>query len=192
MELKKYSISEASKIIGYQSYVLRYYEKEFDLSIPRNKSNHRYYTINEIEVFQNIKQLQEKGLTNNQIKIILNSPEVIEENIIKDETAITISNGNVNLKNSQELSLLVNDIKENINEGLVSLNNNFKQSFEDVKCEINSLKTELVEKDQDIILCENAKLRMKIKQKSYEIAELKEQLSREKNKKKSIIKRIFS
>jgi DNA-binding transcriptional MerR regulator len=192
LELKKYSISEASKIIGYQSYVLRYYEKEFDLSIPRNKSNHRYYTINEIEVFQNIKQLQEKGLTNNQIKIILNSPEVIEENIIKDETAITISNGNVNLKNSQELSLLVNDIKENINEGLVSLNNNFKQSFEDVKCEINSLKTELVEKDQDIILCENAKLRMKIKQKSYEIAELKEQLSREKNKKKSIIKRIFS
>lgn len=192
MELKKYSISEASHITGYQSHVLRYYEKEFELNIPRNKSNHRYYTINQIEIFQNIKQLQEKGLTNNQIKIILNSPEVMDENIIEDETAVTLSNVNANIKNNQELSLLVNDIKENVNSGINSLNNNFKQSLEDVLTEINTLKKEFAQKDQDIILSENAKLKMKVKQKSYEIAELKEQLNRERNRKKSIFKRIFS
>ena len=189
MELKKHSISEASSIIGYPSHVLRYYEKEFELTIPRNQSNHRYYTINEIEVFQNIKHLQEQGLTNNQIKIILSSPEVIEDHSMEDETAITISNEN--FKKHQDFSMLVNNIRENIDNSVNTLNDNFQNSFKDVMSEINFLKKEQEEKDQDIILCENAKLKMKIKQKSYEIAELKEQLNKEKNKKKSILKRIF-
>ena len=108
---------------------------------------------------------------------------------MEDETAITISNEN--FKKHQDFSMLVNNIRENIDNSVNTLNDNFQNSFKDVMSEINFLKKELVEKDQDIILCENAKLKMKIKQKSYEIAELKEQLNKEKNKKKSILKRIF-
>ncbi len=193
MELKKYSISEASKIIGYKSHVLRYYESEFKIKVPRNKSNHRYYTIKEIETFQNIKSLQERGLTNNQIKQILNSQEIISEDIItEDETAITLSKNNSYYKDNQSLSLSIKDIKENIVDEISSLKDNFEQSQERVLKEISSLRRELVEKDQDIILCENAKLKMKVKQKSYEIAELKEQLNRERNRKKPFFKRIFN
>ena len=191
MKLKKYSISEASKITGYQSHVLRYYENEFNLKIPRNKSNHRYYTIKEIEVFQNIKSLQERGLTNNQIKQIINSPEFINEEITEDETAITLPKGNLSY-NKQDISLFLNDIKDNINNAISNINNSFQQSQEGVLKEIGTLRKDLAEKDQDIILCENAKLKMKVKQKSYEIAELKEQLNREKNKNKSFFKRIFN
>lgn len=191
MKLKKYSISEASKITGYQSHVLRYYENEFNLKIPRNKSNHRYYTIKEIEVFQNIKSLQERGLTNNQIKQIINSTEFINEEITEDETAITLPKGNLSY-NKQDISLFLNDIKDNINNAISNINNSFQQSQEGVLKEIGTLRKDLAEKDQDIILCENAKLKMKVKQKSYEIAELKEQLNREKNKSKSFFKRIFN
>lgn len=191
MKLKKYSISEASKITGYQSHVLRYYENEFNLKIPRNKSNHRYYTIKEIEVFQNIKSLQERGLTNNQIKQIINSTEFINEEITEDETAITLPKGNLSY-NKQDISLFLNDIKDNINNAISNINNSFQQSQEGVLKEIGTLRKDLAEKDQDIILCENAKLKMKVKQKSYEIAELKEQLNREKNKNKSFFKRIFN
>ena len=74
---KEYAISEVAEITGYPPHVLRFYEKEFKLDIPRNDSNHRYYTYNEIELFQYIKSLQDKGFSNKQIKLILKSPEVL-------------------------------------------------------------------------------------------------------------------
>src|SRR5690606_5874821 len=83
---REYTISEVSEITGYQPHVIRYYEKEFELEIPRNNSNHRYYTYKEIEVFNYIKSLQEKGFTNKQIKLILKSPELV---VTDGETAVT-------------------------------------------------------------------------------------------------------
>ena len=50
-----YTISEASEITGYAPHVLRYYEKEFDIDVPRTESNHRFYTNKEIELIQYIK-----------------------------------------------------------------------------------------------------------------------------------------
>ena len=47
---KEYTISEVAEIIGYAPHVLRYYEKEFEIDIPRNNSNHRYFTYKEIGV----------------------------------------------------------------------------------------------------------------------------------------------
>ncbi len=179
MELKKYSISQASDIIGYQSHVLRFYEKEFNLKIPRNKANHRYYTVKEIEVFQYIKSLQEKGLTNGQIKEILNAPEEKRGQSLKEETALTLSNELYLTKKEEELFSLFQSINKNVNQGL-----------EKVLDEIATLKKHLNEKDQDVLICENAKLKMKIKQKTYEIAELKEQINREKNK-KTFLGRLF-
>ncbi len=86
---KRYSISDVSKLTGYEKHVLRYYEDDFELDIPRNKANHRYYTYKEVEIFQYIKSLQDKGFTNKQIKLILNSPEVLL-NEQKSETAVTV------------------------------------------------------------------------------------------------------
>jgi len=84
---KQYGISEVAEITGYPPHVLRYYEKEFELDIPRNESNHRYYTYAEIELFQYIKYLQEKGFSNKQIKLIIKSPETVMNS--NDETALT-------------------------------------------------------------------------------------------------------
>src|SRR5690554_1069714 len=74
---KKLTISQVSELVGYKPHVIRFYEKEFNLVIPRNKSGHRYFSYKEVETLQYIKQLQEKGLSNNQIKLILKSPEII-------------------------------------------------------------------------------------------------------------------
>lgn len=84
---KEYTISEVSETTGYPPHVLRYYEKEFVLDIPRNESNHRYYTYKEIELFQYIKSLQEKGFSNKQIKLIIKTPQMMMSD--QDETAIT-------------------------------------------------------------------------------------------------------
>lgn len=73
-DLKHYTISQFSQIIGYKPYVIRFYEKEFEIKIPRTKSNHRYFTQREIDIFMYIKNLQNQGFSNAQIKIILKAP----------------------------------------------------------------------------------------------------------------------
>ena len=40
---KRYIISDASKMLGVESHVLRYWEEELNVSIPRNEMGHRYY-----------------------------------------------------------------------------------------------------------------------------------------------------
>ena len=85
---REYTISEVAEFTGYPPHVLRYYEKEFQLEIPRNESNHRSYTYREIELFQYIRSLQDKGFSNKQIKLIIKSPEILLD--ANDETALTL------------------------------------------------------------------------------------------------------
>lgn len=49
--------------------------------------------------------------------------------------------------------------------------------------EIFALRNELSSKERDVLICENAKLKMKVKEKSYEVAGLKEQIKRLENNK---------
>lgn len=190
---KKYSISEVSEITGYPAHVLRYYEKEFELEIPRNNSNHRYYTYKEIETFNYIKSLQEKGFTNKQIKLIMNSPEMIITEQ-QEETAVTsLIKKEDNLESKiTEVSnylkeLFINEIKPQI---LEKENINL-QAIKELKEEVEELKKEIRSKERDILICENAKLKMKVKEKSYEVAELKEKLKRERHNNRGILKKIF-
>lgn len=60
MEEQRYLISEASKITGTEAHVLRYWEDELDLKIPRNELGHRCYTEDHIRLFQEIQELKNK------------------------------------------------------------------------------------------------------------------------------------
>ena len=62
MNKTRYSISEASRMVGVESHVLRYWEDELQLEVPRNGKSHRYYTELHIRLFQKIKELKEKGI----------------------------------------------------------------------------------------------------------------------------------
>lgn len=61
MEEKRYIISEASAKTGLEAHVLRYWEEELGLAIPRNELGHRYYTESHIKLFTRIKELKDKG-----------------------------------------------------------------------------------------------------------------------------------
>ncbi len=81
-----YLISEASKKVDVESHVLRYWEEELELKIPRNEMDHRYYTEAHIRLFKQIKDLKEKGYQLKAIKTALD--KVIEDTqdpIIPDE-----------------------------------------------------------------------------------------------------------
>lgn len=56
-----YLISEAAHLADVEPHVLRYWEEELELSIPRNELGHRYYTEQHIEMFRKIKIFKERG-----------------------------------------------------------------------------------------------------------------------------------
>lgn len=193
---KKHTISEVSEITDYPPHVLRYYEKEFELDIPRNDSNHRYYTYKEIELLQYIKSLQEKGFSNKQIKLIIKSPEILVNN---QEEAVTTTNGlqKINANNlSKEISnklgkIIISKLTEEIKVILDSKQENEDQLIMDLKDEIEQLRKELTSKERDVLICENAKLKLKVKEKSYEVAGLKEKVKRMESSNKGFFKKLF-
>ena len=66
-----YLISDASKKVDVESHVLRYWEEELEMNIPRNEMGHRYYTDFHIRLFKQIKELKEKGYQLKAIKAAL-------------------------------------------------------------------------------------------------------------------------
>lgn len=94
-----YLISDASKKVDVEAHVLRYWEDELGLKIPRNDMGHRYYTDFHIRLFRQVKELKEKGYQLKAIKSALKktlesdgkvmiSNEALEEDVLaalKDE-----------------------------------------------------------------------------------------------------------
>ena len=72
MDEVHYLISDASKKVDVEAHVLRYWEEELELDIPRNEMGHRYYTDLHIRLFKQVKNLKEKGFQLKAIKHALN------------------------------------------------------------------------------------------------------------------------
>ena len=66
-----YLISDASKKVDVEAHVLRYWEEELELRIPRNEMGHRYYTEFHIRLFRQVKMLKDKGYQLKAIKTAL-------------------------------------------------------------------------------------------------------------------------
>ena len=78
MEEKHYMISDAAKMVDVESHVLRYWEEELKIDIPRNEMGHRYYTDTYIHLFKEIKNLKEQGFLLKAIKTLM--PGLMEGN----------------------------------------------------------------------------------------------------------------
>lgn len=75
MEKIRYMISDAANIVNVESHVLRYWEEELELQIPRNEMGHRYYTEENIAQFQKIKEWKEKGYQLKAIRMMIHNGE---------------------------------------------------------------------------------------------------------------------
>ena len=155
---ERLSISEAAEITGYPPYVLRFYEKEFNLKVPRTDNNQRFYTQREIEMMNKIKILKDRGISNNRIKQELGLIEKEEINTYRSETEEFILNETENIKKElYKIEIIL-------------------ESLNDIKEELSTIKTFSSDKENDVLVVENARLKMKLKEKTYELVELKEKL----------------
>lgn len=190
----EYSISEVSEITGFAPHVLRYYEKEFEIDIPRKDSNHRYYTYKEIELILYIKDLKDKEFSNKQIKMIIDSPQTVFSN---EDTDIDIIRTDINVIEANDIAVQISSIIENrffekLTIYLEENQHNTTDLVETLKDEIIALRQEINSKEHDVLICENAKLRMKVKERVYENAKLKEEIARLKYKNQGFLSKIFN
>ena len=102
-------ISDAARMVALEQHVLRYWEDELQLDIPRNEMGHRYYTQENIKEFQYIKELKEKGYQLKAIKMIVHNgdmeqrlPELTGNEADKPDG---VKNHQVYFKNPETLAL---------------------------------------------------------------------------------------
>lgn len=89
MDEKHYMISDAAKMVEVESHVLRYWEEELKIDIPRNEMGHRYYTDTYINLFKEIKSLKEQGFLLKAIKNLM--PDLLEGKTYSGGSAESIS-----------------------------------------------------------------------------------------------------
>ena len=119
-----YMISEAAKRVNVETHVLRYWEEELLLTIGRTEMGHRYYTEEDVRLFQCIKELKEQGMILKDLKSLI--PDILRakaqrkrqqnENVKPDDIVQekeTISPQTPKLENLQEALLENNKILEN-------------------------------------------------------------------------------
>ncbi len=86
----RYMISDAADKLGMEAHVLRYWEEELDLDVPRNEMGHRYYTEEWIRTFDRIRVLKQRGYQLRAIKMLLHSqnPWAEEERLFYIEKSL--------------------------------------------------------------------------------------------------------
>lgn len=78
MSTTRYIISDASKKVDVEPHVLRYWEEELELEIPRNEMGHRYYKQEHIDTFKTVKALKDQGFQLKAIKMLISDLHNIE------------------------------------------------------------------------------------------------------------------
>jgi len=57
MQKKQFRIGELANKLGVEKFVVRFWEKEFNIQTNRSSGKQRYYTEQDLETFQEIKEL---------------------------------------------------------------------------------------------------------------------------------------
>lgn len=190
MEILKdrYTITELSKRLNVTDHALRYYEKEFNINVPKDERGRRYYTPELANLMYQIKAMRNEGLEIKAIKKILQS-----ENAIPEPPPVVLDDGSVPLatpNRSRESSPNIAEFREFFNEFREQLASSISEEVvsarEEITKEINRSKLELGACVENSV----RKLESKMEKRFEEVDRLIGAW-REKNKKQSIFKRFL-
>jgi len=113
MEKNRWIISDVARKTGLEAHVLRYWEKELDLEIPRNELGHRYYLDCHIEIFNKIHNLKEQGYQLKAIKNAIYHNNLTNTNNIIPMPIPSITN---NYRNQEENQIEVKNPNDKMNQ----------------------------------------------------------------------------
>ena len=132
MEILKdrYSITELSERLSVTDHALRYYEKEFNLDIPKDERGRRYYTPEQANIMFQIKNMRDEGLEIKAIKKIFQSENVIKEPppVVMDENTVSVIPVN-RIDTTIELKQYFDEFKEHITTSISTEVGSAKEHF---------------------------------------------------------------
>lgn len=133
---EKYSITELSKLLEVTDHTLRYYEKEFNLPIPRDSRGRRYYTIDLIDIIKEIRDLRGKGIEIRSIKTML--PKIVSNFVNKNEFT------KYSFNETNEIKDNLNSLQENIEEIKRFLKDIDDEIYTSISSEIHSSTIQII------------------------------------------------
>lgn len=129
MDKVRYMISDAADMVHVETHVLRYWEEELELAIPRNEMGHRYYTRENIKEFQKIKDLKEQGYQLKAIRMILHSGEM-EPLPIEEKGALSqSSSGTAELSAEERMSQFRELMSDIVGQAIAQNNEELSQTI---------------------------------------------------------------
>ena len=138
-----YSISEAAKLMNVEPHVLRYWEDELCLNIPRNSMGHRIYTDDDLKIFKSIQNLKANHISLKDIKSQIPSSGQASDTAVSPsgQSGIkTNEDAQHGDKMTQFKSILTNIIKDAMSENSRELSDHISSRVsEDVRKEIDYL-----------------------------------------------------
>lgn len=140
---ERYTITELSERLGISDHALRYYEKEFNMNVPKDERGRRYYTPEFANIMYQIKNMRDDGLEIKAIKKILYS-----ENIIKEPPPVVLDSSSVSVvpaetqNSSQELRQCFDEFKDQlstcISTEVCSARDHFSKELNKTKLELGA------------------------------------------------------
>lgn len=138
----RYTITELSGRLNITDHALRYYEKEFNMNVPKDRRGRRYYTPDLANIMYQIKNMRDDGLEIKAIKKILQSENVISEPPpVADEVSFMPATTTANsIDNSIEIKKFFQEFGEQLT---TSFSTEVASAKEHMSKELNKTKLEL-------------------------------------------------
>ena len=84
-----YTIKDAAKQVNVETHVLRYWEEELGLSVGRNAQGHRFYTKEDVELLDRIKNWKDQGMQLKAIRIMLSDGKLsVPRDVVREAQAM--------------------------------------------------------------------------------------------------------
>lgn len=139
---ERYTITELSEYLNVTDHTLRYYEKEFNLPVPKDERGRRYYKTELANIMYQIKSMRDQGLEIKAIRKILQAENIISESpsaAVNENISSVVPYNN----NGNSLSELKNFFVDFKGEIVSSVNAEVSTAKEFFAREINKSKLEL-------------------------------------------------
>lgn len=127
-------IKDATKKLGIEAHVLRYWEEELGLEIKRNSMGHRYYDEKDIRMFGEIKRLRDEGISLKEIRTSIERMKVkggkeeknTEDTRVKEADAKNTYKKDADTENENTKEADTQNIKNVISTGKIRNTNGIK------------------------------------------------------------------
>ena len=162
MEEKIYSVSEAVRLVGVESHVLRYWEEELKIPIRRSSQGHRLYSERDIELFGKVRDWRQKGLQLKAIRLLLNKEDVAEEAVDFDRQVKTIAydeqginEQGIDEQEAQSYEIVsTEDTKENLEKFMLILKQMMKEVTEEQDRRLEQMISDAVRDEMETLYFE--------------------------------------